>query len=105
ATPEGLRYHRQLSDQEIVMRAVVLISLVLIVVAGGGCGGVSNSSCGVGLSPCGGVCTDRTIDNNNCGACGNVCGGERACSAGQCIASSHLGQPGGGVPANAPVYR
>src|SRR5262245_27621520 len=89
------------------MRAIAMLSLGLVVVSGGGCGGVANSNCGTGLSLCDGVCTDRTVDNNNCGACRNVCSAGRVCSGGQCVAGNpfpHLGQPGGAVP-SAPVYR
>jgi hypothetical protein len=29
-------------------------------------------------------CTDTSTDNNNCGSCGNICGGADTCAGGQC---------------------
>ena len=34
---------------------------------------------------CGGVCTDTSGDNNNCGACGVVCGSGATCQSGACV--------------------
>ncbi|NTX63199.1 DUF4215 domain-containing protein [Myxococcus sp. CA051A] len=39
---------------------------------------------------CGEVCVDPRTDNNNCGACGNVCGEGNACAAGVCVGSGNL---------------
>lgn len=40
--------------------------------------------CGSGQTYCGGSCVDLTNDVNNCGACGNVCGGGTTCVNGTC---------------------
>jgi hypothetical protein len=40
--------------------------------------------CKSGLSLCSGACVDRRSDANNCGTCGNVCGGRRTCQNGVC---------------------
>jgi hypothetical protein len=42
-------------------------------------------SCGFTQSICNGVCTDKSSDPRNCGACGNVCpGAGQTCNAGAC---------------------
>jgi len=37
---------------------------------------------------CGNSCVDVQSDNNNCGACGKVCGTGQTCSAGKCACAS-----------------
>lgn len=39
--------------------------------------------CGAGIC-CDGACVMETIDRNNCGACGNVCGAAQYCLNGKC---------------------
>ncbi|WP_240357139.1 DUF4215 domain-containing protein [Myxococcus eversor] len=39
---------------------------------------------------CGGFCVDPNTDNNNCGACGNVCGEGKTCSSGVCLGTGTL---------------
>ena len=81
----------------------------------GGCGNVCGSGqscigggcqlvCGGGTTNCGGFCSNLATDvscsfisftqvilkrsycqNNNCGGCGNACGGGRSCQGGQCV--------------------
>lgn len=50
--------------------------------------GVPDTGCAVGLTNCGGFCTDLSTDHGNCGACGNrcsqVCGPDCNCVAGTC---------------------
>jgi formylglycine-generating enzyme required for sulfatase activity len=53
-------------------------------VARGTLDGGSSNSCPTGSINCGGTCTDRSIDPNNCGACGNVCQGTESCTQGSC---------------------
>jgi hypothetical protein len=40
--------------------------------------------CTLGTENCSGACSDPLTDNNNCGACGNVCGAGTSCQAGTC---------------------
>jgi hypothetical protein len=49
------------------------------------CTASSCSGCPSGMSTCSGVCTNTLYDNNNCNACGTVCGGATTCVAGSCI--------------------
>lgn len=39
---------------------------------------------GSGLTACSGACVNTTSDPNNCGACGQVCGGGTTCTNGRC---------------------
>jgi hypothetical protein len=39
---------------------------------------------GSGLTLCSGACVNTTSDSNNCGACGQVCGGGTTCTNGHC---------------------
>jgi hypothetical protein len=48
----------------------------------GGCG--NYVCCGAGQTFCGGRCVDLNNDSNNCGTCGNICGGGTACVNGTC---------------------
>lgn len=51
----------------------------------------NSSACGVGLS-CGGVCVEPLSDDQNCGACGILCGAGQFCNAGSCEAFCVEGQ-------------
>ncbi|HVV85092.1 MAG TPA: hypothetical protein VHE35_18635 [Kofleriaceae bacterium] len=44
--------------------------------------------CPSGFDECTGVCTDTTLDNDNCGACGTVCGDGMHCAASQCTSDA-----------------
>jgi hypothetical protein len=48
----------------------------------------ANSQCSVkcdsGYSQCSGACVDTLTSKQNCGQCGNVCKGQKKCSAGKC---------------------
>ena len=57
-------------------------------------GGKCVTSCGGGLTSCGGSCKDLTDDFNNCGKCGATCKPGEVCSAGACGSSC-----GGGTTA------
>jgi hypothetical protein len=50
--------------------------------------GVPATGCAVGMTNCGGFCTDLSVDHGNCGACGNrcsqVCGPDCNCVTGTC---------------------
>lgn len=51
------------------------------------CTGYANvpaTGCGVGLTNCGGFCTNLSTDNGNCGACGQSCAINASCKAGTC---------------------
>ena len=39
---------------------------------------------------CGDFCVDPNTDNNNCGACGTVCGEGKACTGGVCVGTGNL---------------
>lgn len=43
------------------------------------------SSCPEGQTDCGGVCSDISFDEYNCGSCGFVCGSDSVCERGVCI--------------------
>lgn len=47
-------------------------------------GGAPDNGCPLYQTKCEGVCIPTHADPNNCGACGKVCEGEQACSAGVC---------------------
>jgi hypothetical protein len=53
------------------------------------CGGIPDPpitvTCAAGLADCGGVCADVLTDQNNCGICGWVCGGNDICMNGICV--------------------
>jgi hypothetical protein len=44
----------------------------------------SLSTCPTGQALCGGSCIDVQGDNQNCGACGTICGGGTVCTSGAC---------------------
>ena len=48
--------------------------------------------CGGGTIACGGRCLDPSSDNNNCGACGNVCPPSSMCVTGACVSATQNGQ-------------
>lgn len=45
-------------------------------------------TCAAGATVCGKACSDLALDADNCGACGNACGGGFDCRAGACVALS-----------------
>jgi hypothetical protein len=49
-----------------------------------------STTCPTGEFMCSGTCTNRTIDTNNCGACGTVCNtaGGQVCTGSSCVCSS-----------------
>ncbi len=44
----------------------------------------AGDGCGAGQIRCGGVCTDVTSSNTDCGACGHACGTGERCDSGTC---------------------
>jgi hypothetical protein len=60
------------------------------------CGGVQckggKCRCAAGLQPCGNRCIDLLSDLDDCGQCGNACGGAEICYYGHCCVKS--GPPG-----------
>lgn len=58
-------------------------------------GGVCIGACPSGQTRCSGLCVDLN-GNENCGGCGNVCGGDLVCNGGMCAgpACSKPGTPG-----------
>lgn len=50
----------------------------------------AQTSCLPGQADCDGVCIDTCCDNQNCGACGNVCTGGLTCFEGVCDCPSGL---------------
>ena len=48
------------------------------------------ANCGGGRLACGDRCVDASMDKDNCGRCGNVCGPTLSCQGGECVGS---GQP------------
>ncbi len=72
-------------------RDFALSLCLLATLALGGCGddssagdGGDGSSCASGLTSCGGGCVNVSVDINNCGGCGNICGIAESCSSGTC---------------------
>jgi hypothetical protein len=47
--------------------------------------GVPDTGCAVGMTNCGGFCTDLSIDHGNCGSCGNSCPIDSNCMVGACV--------------------
>ncbi len=45
-------------------------------------------NCTAAQKACGGQCKTVATDQENCGACGNVCGAGQTCQNGQCQCSS-----------------
>ncbi|MEZ4407965.1 MAG: hypothetical protein R3A52_16040 [Polyangiales bacterium] len=65
--------------------------------AGCASGACTVASCNAGFANCNGMANDgceinTQNDNNNCGACGNVCPGGQRCSAGTCVSTCPSGQ-------------
>ena len=81
------------STVEPVSRRKILGRLTVGLVGAGfgaltvGAGGASarGAQCPPGLRACGGVCVVTSIDPDNCGACGNVCGPDEVCRGGACV--------------------
>ncbi|RDW58590.1 hypothetical protein BP6252_13066 [Coleophoma cylindrospora] len=46
------------------------------------------STCVATFTDCTGLCVDTQTDLANCGACGNICTGDRTCDAGSCVCSN-----------------
>lgn len=49
---------------------------------------------------CNGACVDTSSDGNNCGACGTMCTGGRACRSGSCVCSGNTPDSCNGVCTN-----
>ena len=47
--------------------------------------------CPGSLLECGGTCVDGRFDPSNCGACGNACGADEACTGGTCVPTGGCG--------------
>jgi hypothetical protein len=60
--------------------------------ADSGCGDAGCITCPAGSMPCGGSCAHVTSDNQNCGACGNVCltSAGQSCVSGSCTPPASL---------------
>ncbi|MFN8593151.1 MAG: hypothetical protein U0031_16975 [Thermomicrobiales bacterium] len=56
----------------------------------------AQTTCAAGQRLCNGTCVDTCCDNNNCGACGNVCTGGLTCFEGVCDCPSGLCLPNTG---------
>jgi hypothetical protein len=54
---------------------------------GGASSGTCTPQCATALSCCSGHCVNAANDPQNCGACGNVCGGSTPFCLGQCMAT------------------
>ena len=55
--------------------------------------GVPTTGCPAGMTNCGGVCTDLSIDHGNCGTCGHSCGLGFNCHLYECVQAC----PSGGM--------
>jgi hypothetical protein len=55
----------------------------------------STTNCTTGQTDCGGQCKSVQTDNQNCGACGTVCGGGKTCQTGMCKCAAGLFECGG----------
>jgi hypothetical protein len=53
----------------------------------------SGNTCNSGYAQCGSVCTNKSSDIYNCGACGVVCTSRQTCTAGACVCKSKLSCP------------
>jgi 5'-nucleotidase len=53
---------------------------------------VPPASCASGTTSCSGTCVDLAADAQNCGACGNTCSADEACSDGVCVLDCVSGQ-------------
>ncbi len=72
--------------------AVALVAMSFATGCGdGGPAGPDADICPAPSEICGGVCTNVASDNQNCGACGTVCGAGEVCSSGQCSLSCPTG--------------
>jgi hypothetical protein len=65
----------------VIVRGLLVASLLACV----GCSPIVGADCRAPLVACGHYCLDVRTDNQNCGACGNFCGGVTACVAGACV--------------------
>jgi len=59
--------------------------------AGGGTACTSASCCPLGRLSCGGLCVDPSVNDANCGDCGNTCATTQMCKSGKCALRD--GQP------------
>ena len=76
---------------QVPHRLIGVLMGAWLVVAG--CTGKVDSqtpNCTTGQKACGGQCKTVATDQENCGACGNVCGAGQTCQNGQCQCSSGL---------------
>jgi Protein of unknown function (DUF1592)/Protein of unknown function (DUF1595)/Protein of unknown function (DUF1588) len=76
---------------QVQHRLIVVLMGAWLVAAG--CTGKVDSqtpNCTTGQKACGSQCKTVATDQENCGACGNVCGAGQTCQNGQCQCSSGL---------------
>lgn len=52
----------------------------------------TDPNCSSGQTDCSGACVDVASDARHCGACGNACGADQACSNGMCVLDCVSGQ-------------
>ncbi len=70
------------AGNDVVNRADIQVTF-----DGSGGSDVVFQGCSVGLTDCGGACTNVMADNLNCGFCGNACGPGQRCLSGMCATS------------------
>lgn len=56
--------------------------------------GTGGTPCGMGLSPCNGMCVDTMSDEAHCGDCFKPCSSGMTCQSGMCKCTGVLGLPG-----------
>jgi hypothetical protein len=86
ARPPGVNSYLNGTIDEVraYNRLLTAGEVVLLFNARQSCTASTCGGCPLGMSLCGGVCTNTLYDNNNCNACGTVCGGGTTCVSGSC---------------------